>query len=65
MACAAHQTSPSAVDILGMDATFSQFSVLDIDAVRKLVTKAPTNSCPLDPLPTFILKDCLEELLSD
>ena len=44
-------------------AIFSQFSILDIDAVRKLVTNAPTKTCPLDPLPTVLLKTCLEDIL--
>ena len=44
-------------------AIFSQFSILDIDAVRKLVTNAPTKTCPLDPLPTVLLKICLEDIL--
>ena len=42
---------------------FSQFSILDIDDVRKLVTNAPTKTCPLDPLPTVLLKICLEDIL--
>jgi len=33
------------------------------DEIRKLIRKSPSKSCPLDPLPTFLLKDCLEELL--
>ena len=44
-------------------AIFSQFSILDIDAVRKLVTNAPTKTCPLDPLPTVLLKICLDDIL--
>ena len=30
---------------------------------RKLALRAPTKSCLLDPVPTNILKDCLDELL--
>ena len=44
-------------------AIFSQFSILDSDAVRKLVTNAPKKTCPLDPLPTVLLKTCLEDIL--
>ena len=34
-----------------------------MDSVRKLVLRAPTKSCLLDPVRTNILKDCLDELL--
>ena len=34
-----------------------------MDSLRKLVLRAPTKSCLLDPVPTNILKDCLDELL--
>ena len=33
------------------------------DDVQKLVIKSQSKSCSLDPLPTFLLKDCLEEIL--
>ena len=35
----------------------------DMDSLSNLVLKAPTKSCLLDPVPTNILKDCLDELL--
>ena len=44
-------------------ASLCQFDILDEDAVRKLENKAPTKSCPLDPVPASVLKDCLDELL--
>ena len=28
-----------------------------------MVTNAPTKTCPLDPLPTVLLKICLEDIL--
>ena len=34
-----------------------------MDTLEKLVLRAPTKSCLLDPVPTNILKDCLDELL--
>ena len=34
-----------------------------MDSLRKLVLRVPTKSCLLDPVPTNILKDCLDELL--
>ena len=33
-----------------------------IDEIRTLINKSPHKSCPLDPIPTFLFKDCLEEL---
>ena len=33
------------------------------DEIRTLINKSPSKSCPLDPIPTFLLKDFLEELL--
>ena len=43
--------------------SFTAFHCVDIDSLRKLVLRAPTKSCLLDPAPTNILKDCLDELL--
>ena len=34
-----------------------------MDSIRKLVLRALTKSCLLDPVPANILKDCLDELL--
>ena len=34
-----------------------------MDSLRKLVLRAPTKSCLLDPVPTNILKDCFDELV--
>ena len=39
------------------------FHPATIDEIRALIKKSPSKSCPLDPIPTFLLKDCLEELL--
>ena len=33
------------------------------DEVSKCINESPTKSCPLDPIPTFLLKDCLDILL--
>ena len=34
-----------------------------VDYLRKVVLRKPTKSCLLDPIPTNIMKDCLDELL--
>ena len=39
------------------------FHPATIDEIRTLIKTSPSKSCPLDPIPTFLLKDCLEELL--
>ncbi len=33
------------------------------DQIRRIITQSPGKSCDHDPLPTWSLKDCLEELL--
>ena len=43
--------------------SFSEFEPLDTDSVRKLILQAPTKSCALDPAPTNIVKECLDDLL--
>ena len=43
--------------------SFTVFHRVDIDYLRKLVLRTRTNSCSLDPVPTNIMKDCLDELL--
>ena len=42
---------------------FNEFKALNEDEVRELVKKSPNKYCELDPLPTWILRDCLEEIL--
>ena len=43
--------------------SFTVFHRVDMDYLRKLVLRTPTKSCLLDPVPTNIMKDCLDELL--
>ena len=31
--------------------------------MHQYINESPTKSCPLDPIPTFLLKDCLDILL--
>ena len=44
----------------GQPLTF--FTPASVQEVRKIILKAPTKSCELDPLPTKILKPCLNSL---
>ena len=42
---------------------FNTFMSVTEDEVRKCISESPTKSCLLDPIPTFLLKDCLYILL--
>ena len=39
------------------------FPPVTAEVLRKIILKAPTKSCQLDPIPTKILKECIEPLL--
>ena len=39
------------------------FALVSEDDVCKLVIKSKTTSCALDPMPTKLIKECIEELL--
>ena len=41
---------------------FSAFTILTQDEVKKLVACAPCKSCPSDPIPTNLLKQCIDEI---
>jgi len=41
----------------------SEFPVFSLDQIRKLITDSKSKSCSLDPIPTWLLKDCLDALL--
>ena len=42
---------------------FNTFKPVTEDEVRKCINGSPTKSCLLDPIPTFLLRDCLDILL--
>ena len=42
---------------------FNTFKPVTEDEVRKCINESPTKSCLLDPIPTFLLRDCLDILL--
>ena len=42
---------------------FTEFEALPQEAVRKLVSIFPAKSCKTDPIPTSVVKECLDELL--
>ena len=41
---------------------FSKFNNIPLASVQKLITSAPSKSCASDPLPTSIVKQCVDEL---
>ena len=40
-----------------------QFEPVSTDFVQDIIKKSPTKSCSLDPVPTWLLKQCTEELV--
>ena len=42
--------------------TFSEFEVITEEQVLKLISKSSTKSCELDPIPTWLLKECKLEV---
>ena len=42
---------------------FTEFEAVPQEAVRKLVSISPAKSCETDPIPTSVVKECLDELL--
>jgi exonuclease III len=54
---AAQSSLPPAVE------TFDIFEPCSADEVRRTIMSAPSKSCPLDPLPTGVLKEFLPELV--
>ena len=58
-------TSGSFNDALdSLPPAFNAFKPVSEDEVYKYISESPTKSCSLDPIPTFLLKDCLDILLS-
>ena len=39
------------------------FTQVTEDEIDKIISKSPTKSCLLDPLPTFLIKECIDILL--
>jgi Reverse transcriptase (RNA-dependent DNA polymerase) len=44
-------------------AAFPVFRPCTVDEVRQIVMRSPTKSCNLDPIPTFMVKECIDALL--
>ena len=42
--------------------SFEQFNVVSEADIRKFISSSPTKSCALDPIPTWLLKQCQDQL---
>lgn len=40
-----------------------QFMPVDCETVRRVISAAPDKSCELDPIPTWLVKKCIAELV--
>ena len=40
-----------------------EFASATMSEIKKVIESSPTKSCELDPIPTWLLKSCLHELL--
>ena len=54
-----NQSDDSFTSVL-CSSSLSSFDLLDADSLRALVAKAPNKSCHFDPVPTGIVKQCLD-----
>ena len=43
--------------------TLTIFTQVTQDEIGKIISNSPTKSCLLDPLPTFLIKECIDILL--
>lgn len=49
-------------DIFNEGNGFNEFRELSLDELKHMVTELSNKFCCLDPIPTFLLKECVEEL---
>ena len=54
---------PTASIIQPCNCSFTKFDEVTTEAVRQIIEKSPSKSCPSDPIPTRTLKSCLQVLL--
>ena len=54
------EANPDLSDFTGTP--LSEFKAVSCDDVRKIISKSPSKSCVLDPTPTWLLKNCIDEL---
>ena len=59
----ANSTAPSTFSEESAAATLDHLAPASEKEIKRIIEKAPTKSCEIDPLPTWLLKPCLDELL--
>ena len=57
-------TDQSPLTLLSSAAQSVQFQLVTEDFVKTVVQEMPPKSCDLDPIPTPVLQDCLDEIIS-
>ena len=57
-----HNTLPTE-ESTTIQSTLSEFVPATMEEVCKIIMGSPNKSCELDPLPTWLLKECIDELL--
>jgi len=58
-----NNVDPMRADIKYCGNELLAFDPVSMEEVRKIVLKSASKSCELDPIPTFLLKPCLDSLL--
>ena len=64
----AHETNDNVVNVLRADVKFTgqhltRLAPASSDEIEKLLVKSPSKSCELDPMPTYLLKQCVNNIL--
>ena len=55
---------PIVLDERSCSRNFNEFQCVTLKQVESVIMKSPTKSCPLDPIPTIMLKECLDVLIA-
>ena len=58
-----HTLNPVQVNSPQVNSLLASFTAATVDEVRKIIMSSPNKSCDLDPLPSTLLKACLDTLL--
>eukprot|EP00916_Digyalum_oweni_P002464 GHVL01004549.1.p2 GENE.GHVL01004549.1~~GHVL01004549.1.p2 ORF type:complete len:165 (-),score=14.99 GHVL01004549.1:1380-1874(-) len=58
-----HSSPSDPKDITCVDSSFDSFDYVSMDMLRTLILKSKPCTCSLDPLPTSLFVECLDELL--
>ncbi len=56
-------TSSVTYEDIECNVTMDSFKILSEEDIRKLIVKSPSKSCDLDPMPTHLVKECIDLLL--